>query len=124
MSVAFTACSRVSAFGRPVGESHSTRASTISTSSSNRILSRPVVRLRRNGLSRAKNTLVGTLQFSWRGRCFLCSDTHYLSERPGRFRVLHKPHARYFRRPIQSARFRSTELLVPRLGQGMVHARN
>src|SRR6266540_3785760 len=91
MSVAFTACSRVSAFGRPVGESHSTRASTISTSSSNRILSRPVVRLRRNGLSRAKNTLVGTLQFSWRGRCFLCSDTHYLSERPGRFRVLHKP---------------------------------
>src|SRR6266540_1625230 len=92
MSVAFTACSRVSAFGRPVGESHSTRASTISTSSSNRILSRPVVRLRRNGLSRAKNTLVGTLQFSWRGRCFLCSDTHYLSERPGRFRVLHKPH--------------------------------
>src|SRR6266511_3836935 len=99
MSVAFTACSRVSAFGRPVGESHSTRAPTISTSSSNRMLSRPVVRLRRNGLSRAKNTLVGTLQFSWRGRCFLCSDTHYLlcsdthylSERPGRFRVLHKP---------------------------------
>src|SRR6266511_2473753 len=92
MSVAFTACSRVSAFGRPVGESHSTRASPISTSSSNRMLSRPVVRLRRNGLSRANNTLVGTLQFSWRGRCFLCSDTHYLSERHGRFRVLHKPH--------------------------------
>src|SRR6266540_1840441 len=78
MSVALTACSRVSAFGRPVGEFHSMRSPTRVTSSSNRIWSRPVLRLRRNGLSRAKNTLVGTLQFSARGRCLLCSDTPYL----------------------------------------------
>src|SRR6266542_4968204 len=92
MSVALTACSRVSAFGRPVGEFHSMRSPTRVTSSSNRIWSRPVLRLRRNGLSRAKNTLVGTLQFSRRGRCYLCSDTRrFIETAPVISGVLHKP---------------------------------